>query len=160
MRRLPATLLAVVLLAGGAVATESAVAPTPSAAAKAKRKPVCPTARYPVAVFATCRNGTAAGEGIPGTSGRDRINGGAGDDAIAGGAGADDLTGGPGWDVINGGPGNDVIDARDPGSGRADRGIVCGAGTDTVYADRSDRRRVGGRGTIAPDCERVLYRAR
>lgn len=155
MRRLPATLVAVALLAGGAAATESAVAPTPSAAAK--RKPVCPTARTPVAVFATCKNGTAAGEGIAGTSGRDRINGGGGDDAIAGGAGADDLTGGPGWDVINGGPGNDVIDARD---GRADRGIVCGAGTDTVYADPSDRRRSGRRGNIAPDCERVLYRAR
>lgn len=160
MRRLPATLVALALLVGGVSAAESAVDPAPSAATKAKRRPVCPTAGTPVAQFATCKNGGPGNDAIPGSSGRDRINGGGGDDAIAGGAGNDDLTGGPGRDVINGGPGNDVIDAHDGGAGFADRGIVCGPGTDTVYADAKDRRRSGRRGNIAADCERVVSRAR
>lgn len=154
MRRLPATLVAAALLVGGAATAESAVAPAPSQAAKArasKAKPVCPTRRAPVAQFATCRNAGPNGGPLSGTSGRDRLVGGVGNDSIVGGAGNDDITGGPGWDAISAGDGNDVIDVRD---GRADRLVRCGAGVDTVFADAADRR------VIQRDCERVLYRAR
>lgn len=150
MLRLPATLAAFALLVGGVAVVETAVDPTPSAAAK--RKPVCPTARQPRAQFVTCVNGDAGNNTIGGTNGRDRVNGGAGDDVMVGAGGNDDLTGGPGFDAISGGDGNDVIDAYDR---RRDRFIVCGGGArDLVYADRADRR------AIDPSCERVAYRAR
>jgi len=53
------------------------------------------------------------------------------------------LVGGPGRDVLNGGRGRDRIFARD---GVRDR-INCGAGVDTVRADRAD--------VVASNCEHV-----
>jgi Ca2+-binding RTX toxin-like protein len=54
--------------------------------------------------------------------------------------------GGAGSDRISGGAGNDVIRAKD---GTRDV-IRCGAGRDTVVADRSDK--------VRKDCERVRRR--
>ena len=82
---------------------------------------------------------------LDGGAGNDRLFGGRGNDRLSGGAGSDSLDGGPGSDVIAGGPGNDTIGARD---GTRDT-IQCGAGRDTVRADRIDR--VSG-------CERVRRR--
>jgi Ca2+-binding RTX toxin-like protein len=63
--------------------------------------------------------------------------------ALTGGAGNDRLTGGTGVDKLDGGDGDDTIDSRDD---VADA-VTCGAGADTVIADKLD--------TIAPDCETV-----
>ncbi|MBJ7330201.1 MAG: calcium-binding protein [Solirubrobacteraceae bacterium] len=66
--------------------------------------------------------------------------------SLTGGGGADRIEGGPGADSLIGEPGDDTILARD---GEIDR-ITCGAGNDTVIADRIDE--------IPPvDCERVEY---
>jgi hypothetical protein len=81
---------------------------------------------------------------LAGSSGRDRLTGGAGDDKLTGGKGNDRLTGGPGNDTISPGSGHDVVDA---GSGNdtinsvdgVKETIDCGAGRDTVRADRRDR---------------------
>ena len=56
------------------------------------------------------------------------------------------MTGGPGLDLLDGGPGNDTINARD---GARDT-IRCGAGKDTVAADKKD--------IIARGCEKVVRR--
>jgi Ca2+-binding RTX toxin-like protein len=81
--------------------------------------------------------GEAGRDTLTGGRGNDRLSGASGDDRIAGGSGRDVLIGGTGADSLRGGPGNDTIRARD---GRADR-VDCGAGTDTVVADRSDKLR-------------------
>jgi Ca2+-binding RTX toxin-like protein len=81
---------------------------------------------------------------LAGSSGRDRLSGGTGDDKLTGGKGNDRLTGGPGKDTISPGAGHDVVDA---GSGDDSINAVdgvketidCGAGKDTVRADRRDR---------------------
>lgn len=83
---------------------------------------------------------------LQGQIGADRLLGGPGDDHLIGGPGADLLVGGPGRDLLVGGPGDDRVLAHD---GDADR-IRCGAGQDTVVADRLDR--------VAGDCERVVTR--
>ena len=79
-----------------------------------------------------------------GDAGNDRLTGGPGDDKLFGGAGIDRLVGGPGNDVLNGGKGkdlyfggsgNDTINSRD---GVAET-VDCGAGKDTVKADKKDR---------------------
>jgi Ca2+-binding RTX toxin-like protein len=80
---------------------------------------------------------------MKGGSGNDVMNGGAGNDDIEGQGGNDLLIGGKGHDVLGGGPGRDRIRARD---GVRDR-INCGAGDDTVRADRSD--------VVASNCEHV-----
>ncbi|WP_183408195.1 Ig-like domain-containing protein [Nocardioides pocheonensis] len=77
-------------------------------------------------------------------SGNDRIFGDAGNDRLFGGPGADFLKGGSGKDTYVGGPGNDIIRARDHVRGER---INCGAGRDTVYADKGD--------VVARNCERV-----
>lgn len=77
-------------------------------------------------------------------SGNDRLFGDAGNDRLFGGPGADFLKGGPGKDTYFGGPGNDIIRARDHVRGER---INCGAGRDTVYADKGD--------IVARNCERV-----
>jgi Ca2+-binding RTX toxin-like protein len=98
-----------------------------------------------------------AGDGadrLDGSTGSDRMFGGAGDDRLVGGRGNDRLIGGPGDDTlapglgrdsVSGGGGNDTINARD---GLRET-IDCGAGRDTVRADRSDRLK---------GCERVTRR--
>ena len=78
-----------------------------------------------------------------GGAGPDRIDGRAGADRLFGGGGNDRITGGPGRDVIDGGAGNDRILARD----KARDSIRCGAGRDTVVADKID--------SVARDCEVV-----
>jgi Ca2+-binding RTX toxin-like protein len=103
---------------------------------------------------------------MTGGDGVDRVAGGAGADTMAGGAGRDRMSGGGQRDLMNGGSGPDRIvagggnDSIDGHSGRdrisvrgggRDR-VKCGAGRDTVIADRRDR--------IADDCEAVRRSAR
>lgn len=80
-------------------------------------------------------------------SGNDRLFGGAGNDRLVGGPGADLLVGGSGKDTFFGGRGNDVIRARDHVAGER---VNCGAGRDTVYADKGD--------IVARNCELVHRR--
>jgi Ca2+-binding RTX toxin-like protein len=99
--------------------------------------------------------GTVLGDRLTGLDGRDTLLGGAGADCLSGGAGADRLSGGSGRDELNGGPGLDRLEAG-PGDDRVDSAdrtretVSCGAGTDSVRADRSDRLR---------SCERVRLRS-
>jgi Ca2+-binding RTX toxin-like protein len=80
---------------------------------------------------------------IQGGPGNDEIEGGPGDDDLQGQSGNDLVVGGKGHDVLSGGRGRDRIRARD---GVRDR-INCGAGVDTVRADRAD--------VVARNCEHV-----
>jgi Ca2+-binding RTX toxin-like protein len=66
-----------------------------------------------------------------------------GDDLVCGLGGADTITGGPGSDRLFGEEGEDSFFARD---GEFDV-VGCGAGRDTVVADRRD--------LVGTDCERV-----
>lgn len=66
--------------------------------------------------------------------GNDTVLGGAGPDYVDGGSGNDSLNPGGGSDAVHGGEGNDAISVQD---GVADV-VDCGAGTDSVIADRSD----------------------
>ena len=113
-----------------------------------------PTAR-PAAPAVNDVAGTGRADVLRGTSGRDvlrglgggdKLFGRGGDDTLLGGPGKDRLVGGPGRDKHDGGSGDDIIEARD---GRRDS-IVCGAGRDTVYADRGD--------IVGRSCERVRRR--
>jgi hypothetical protein len=102
--------------------------------------------------------GNGGDDTLRGGDGPDRLDGGPGNDDIDAGFGDDTIVGGPGRDHISGdriggdcGPlwckypyGNDTIDARD---GEVDS-IVCGFGTDTVYADAID--------VVDSDCETVI----
>jgi Ca2+-binding RTX toxin-like protein len=87
-------------------------------------------------------NGLGGNDTLNGLGGNDTLNGGPGNDRIFGGAGNDHLIGGPGKDMIHGDAGNDLIDARD---GQKDR-VDCGAGHDTVNADKLD---------VVSHCEKV-----
>jgi Tol biopolymer transport system component len=78
--------------------------------------------------------GTAAPEIIRGRGGNDTISAGGGADSVYGDAGNDRLDGGTGRDKVFGGLGNDAIVATD---GAVDT-IDCGAGKDTIRADRKD----------------------
>jgi Ca2+-binding RTX toxin-like protein len=89
--------------------------------------------------------GTARGETIRGGAGNDRIDGRAGNDTLYGEAGNDTIIGGAGRDKIFGGAGNDTISAAD----KAIDTIDCGAGRDSVTADRND---------VVKNCERVTRR--
>ena len=96
--------------------------------------------------------GGAGNDVLSGNGERDRLYGGAGNDRLSGGAdidrlyggdGNDRLSGGAGVNRLYGGKGRDVIIAR---NGVRDT-INCGAGRDTVRADRRDR--------VAANCENV-----
>ena len=87
--------------------------------------------------------GDSGKDRFSGGTGNDRFSGGAGDDVIDGGSGDDLLSGNGGHDTIRAGGGNDTIKVRD---GDRDR-VFCGAGKDSVRADREDR--------VARDCEHV-----
>jgi Ca2+-binding RTX toxin-like protein len=109
----------------------------------------------PTAPRGVVRNGRAGADRLAGTpfadtlrglGGNDVLRGLGGNDRLEGGSGDDRLVGGPGSDVLLGGAGNDTIEARD---GRRDV-VRCGAGRDTVVADRID--------SVARDCERVRRR--
>jgi Ca2+-binding RTX toxin-like protein len=104
--------------------------------------------------------GTSAGERITGTKnaeeirglgGADEITDGLGKDLVYGGKGADNLIGYGGdtsLDRFYGGQGNDIVQPRDV---PAVKDVVsCGAGTDTVYADKAD--------VVRDNCERVKAR--
>jgi len=56
---------------------------------------------------------------------------------VAGTARADAIEGAPGPDTILAGAGNDVVHAND----RSRDVVDCGPGTDSVFADRTDRLR-------------------
>jgi hypothetical protein len=81
---------------------------------------------------------------LAGSSGRDRLSGGTGDDKLTAGKGNDRLTGGPGNDTLSPGSGRDVVDAGDGNDtinsvDGVKETIDCGAGKDTVRADKRDR---------------------
>jgi Ca2+-binding RTX toxin-like protein len=83
-------------------------------------------------------------ESILGGRGPDRLVGNARSNFIRGRVGADHLVGRGGRDELYGGPGDDVIRSRD---GRREP-VLCGAGADTVFADRLEALTLG--------CERRL----
>jgi Ca2+-binding RTX toxin-like protein len=95
--------------------------------------------------------GTKNAEKIRGLGGSDEITDGLGKDLVFGGRGGDNLIGYGGdtsLDRFYGGPGNDIVQSRDVPALKDV--VVCGGGTDTVYADQAD---VGGGG-----CEQVKVR--
>jgi Ca2+-binding RTX toxin-like protein len=97
-------------------------------------------------------DGQSGNDRLSGAAGKDRLDGGTGNDTLNGGAGADRLTDHRGKDRFTGGAGNDRIDAHDTRASdrsKADR-ILCGAGSDSVIADRRD--------SVARDCEHVTRR--
>ncbi|MBN9099031.1 MAG: hypothetical protein J0I49_13090 [Pseudonocardia sp.] len=81
-----------------------------------------------------CILGGDGNDVLRGGTGADEISGGAGNDVIDGGAGDDITTGGAGRDVLTAGAGNDTVNVAD---GEVDT-VDCGAGVDTVVADRTD----------------------
>ena len=91
-------------------------------------------AAAPAAKTGVTRRGTTRRDVLTGTAHADRLYGRGGNDVLLGLAGADLLDGGPGGDRLDGGAGNDTIKAKD---GVRDR-VACGAGRDTVTADRAD----------------------
>ena len=80
--------------------------------------------------------GSSAGNTLRGNPGNDTLRGEGGADHLIGGDGDDRLTGGAGVDRLEGNNGADIIEAR--GDGAVDT-IFCGAGTDVVRADPTDR---------------------
>jgi hypothetical protein len=104
-----------------------------------------PAAAAAVRVGAEGRDMLTGGPGndvLAGRGGPDDVFGAGGRDVLKGGPGADQLLGGHGPDVLSAGPGDDQVHADD---GAADL-VGCGAGLDTVFADRGDR--------VGRDCER------
>ncbi len=91
-------------------------------------------------------SGAAGDDRLSGAAGNDRLTGASGNDSLSGAAGADRISGGTGTDSFSGGAGNDRITSRDS---RRET-VRCGAGRDTVTADRRDR--------VFSDCERVVRR--
>jgi Ca2+-binding RTX toxin-like protein len=92
--------------------------------------------------------GTKNAEEIRGLAGGDEIVDGLGKDAVYGGVGVDNLIGYGGDtspDGFYGGDGGDTVQSRDVPAVRDT--VRCGAGTDTVYADKAD--------VVSNDCERV-----
>lgn len=90
-----------------------------------------------------CAFGEKGADTLLGGSSKDLLYGGSDADSVYGGDGADTLGGGAGLDKIFGGGGSDKILAVD----KAKDNISCGAGADTVSADRAD--------VVAGDCENV-----
>ena len=111
-------------------------------------------------------SGTGMSEHISGLGGDDRLNGGGGADLVEGGLGSDELGDGDGRDIVNGNggadnligqsgdtsvdryyadSGRDTIQSRDVPAVKDT--VECGAGTDTVYADKAD--------VVGDDCEQV-----
>ena len=86
---------------------------------------------------------TQGDDHLTGGPGDDELRGGPGDDDLEGQSGNDLLIGGKGHDKLMGGRGRDRIRARD---GVRDH-INCGAGADSVRADRAD--------VVASNCEHV-----
>jgi Ca2+-binding RTX toxin-like protein len=104
---------------------------------------------------ADCIDGGTGRDVLSGAQDKDRVYGMAGNDSINGGSETDRLSGGNGNDTINaaygadhvmGGSGRDAINVATAGP-RAH--VTCGAGSDTVRVNTSERR-------IARGCERML----
>jgi Ca2+-binding RTX toxin-like protein len=111
-------------------------------------------------------SGTEKSEHISGLGGDDRLNGGGGDDLVEGGLGSDEIGDGRGRDTVNANDGADNLIGQS-GDSSVDRfyaeggrdtiqtrdvpafkdTVECGAGTDTVYADKAD--------VVGDDCEQV-----
>lgn len=108
-------------------------APVPQPAPIVVKPPVAKPA--PVKHVGKRLTGTKRGERLTGTAYADVIKGLGGNDTIKALGGNDAIDGGVGRDRIDAGAGNDAIRARD---GQVDT-IECGAGKDTVIADRDDR---------------------
>ena len=92
--------------------------------------------------------GTKNAEEIRGLGGSDEITDRLGGDLLYGGRGSDNLIGYVGdtsLDRFYGGRGNDTVQPRDVPA--VEDVVSCGAGTDTVYADKAD--------VLGGDCERV-----
>jgi len=85
--------------------------------------------------------GGAGDDWLDGGENGDRLDGGAGRDVLVGGAGGDRLVDTAGGARVEGGGGHDVISVRN----RRRDVVRCGAGRDSVVADRTDR---------LVDCER------
>jgi Ca2+-binding RTX toxin-like protein len=89
-----------------------------------------------------------AGDGddsVWGGADNDTVNGELGNDSLRGKGGMDNVNGADGNDFLNGGKDVDTIDAGigddtvfSRGDGNKADNITCGAGTDTVKADRND----------------------
>jgi Tol biopolymer transport system component len=82
-------------------------------------------------------NGGKGNDALSGGAGNDKLSGGAGNDTLDGGKGNDQLNGGTGVDKLLGGAGNDKLNSKD---GKKDT-VDCGAGKDTVTADKADKLR-------------------
>jgi hypothetical protein len=104
---------------------------------------------------ADCIDGGTGRDLLSGAQDRDRVYGMAGNDSLNGGSETDRLSGGSGSDTINaaygadhvmGGSGHDAINVATAGP-RAH--VSCGAGSDTVRLNASERR-------MARGCERML----
>jgi len=87
--------------------------------------------------------GRQGNDKVWGDEGNDRITGDRGNDTIWGGAGNDTIFGNIGSDRVDGGPGDDRINMVD----KTVDHIICGRGSDVVFADVRDK--------IAKDCESV-----
>jgi len=94
-----------------------------------------------------CVDGGTGGDNLSGAVGNDRVYGQAGNDHVNGGSGTDLLSAGAGNDTINtgfgtdtviAGAGNDAINAATAGKPAK---ISCGAGRDTLRANRNEKRR-------------------
>ena len=92
-------------------------------------------------VIGTNRNDVLTGgkgnDVLNGGAGNDKLSGGAGNDTLDGGKGNDQLNGGKGVDKLIGGAGSDKLNSKD---GKKDT-VDCGAGKDTVTADKADKLR-------------------
>src|SRR5215216_523794 len=101
-----------------------------------------------LAAYEDLITGTDGNDIISGTGKSEHISGLGGDDRVNGNGGADNLIGQGGDtspDRFYADSGRDTIQLRDV---PADKDTVeCGAGTDTVYADKAD--------VVADDCEQV-----
>jgi hypothetical protein len=81
-----------------------------------------------------------------GRSGNDTLHGEGGNDTLDGGIGDDELRGADGVDVLIGGANDDRLYDRDGNAAERDK-FNCGAGSDTIRADPTDR--------VAAACENV-----
>ncbi len=80
--------------------------------------------------------GSRKSDRIEGKAGNDTIYGLGSSDTLDGGTGNDFVSGSGGRDVLYGGDGDDNIDSRNMPA--AKDAVRCGAGNDTVWADRAD----------------------
>src|SRR5262249_45605039 len=103
----------------------------------------CPRGAADISYCSTSETASDGGDDLHGGEGDDRIYGQGGDDWIHASEGDDMVDAGSGYDRVWGGDGDDTIDLRD---GEPDE-VKCGAGYDTVIADRVDQ--------VARDCESV-----